>query len=277
MGRGDIGEVEGRILAQQHDVHFGEIDCMGLAEVEMVALRCRAPRACARRPRRRSRRQRELVGRVVEELRPRFCASSSRAKVESPAILMLSIGSIWTAIFLALLILSFCSGVCWYWPKWTFGSSEAETDSRQDNASNEKTIESRQKTAAYFHILLWIGRAGQSKVVPDPFGLQHGDAIGFFEPRISFRLWRRDEYGLPHCRKSERRAIAGTAIIGRGAACVAILAEIIGDCRIAKAIIHLSPSRSKTCSGWALRPCALPGQDCIGRRSFYCAFAGRRP
>jgi hypothetical protein len=34
--------------------------------------------------------------------------------------------------------------------------------------------------AAHFHILLWIGRAWQSKVVPHHSGLQHGDDMGFF-------------------------------------------------------------------------------------------------
>ena len=40
---------------------------------------------------------RHLVGRVIADACPRFCASSSIAKVESPRMLMRAIGSIWTA------------------------------------------------------------------------------------------------------------------------------------------------------------------------------------
>ena len=29
VGRGDVGEVEGRVLAHQHDVHLGEVDAVG--------------------------------------------------------------------------------------------------------------------------------------------------------------------------------------------------------------------------------------------------------
>ena len=37
VGRGDIGEVERRILAQQHHVEAGEIDMARLAQRDMVA------------------------------------------------------------------------------------------------------------------------------------------------------------------------------------------------------------------------------------------------
>ncbi len=38
MRGGDIGHVEGRILAQQDDVHGREVDALRRAEGEMVAL-----------------------------------------------------------------------------------------------------------------------------------------------------------------------------------------------------------------------------------------------
>ncbi len=38
MRRGDVGEVEGRVLAEQHDVESGEIDEIGRPQGEVVAL-----------------------------------------------------------------------------------------------------------------------------------------------------------------------------------------------------------------------------------------------
>ena len=38
MRGGDVGHVEGRVLAQQHDVEFRQVDHLGGAEAEVVAL-----------------------------------------------------------------------------------------------------------------------------------------------------------------------------------------------------------------------------------------------
>ena len=38
MRRGDVVHVEGRVLAQQDDVHFGQVGAGGVAERVMVAL-----------------------------------------------------------------------------------------------------------------------------------------------------------------------------------------------------------------------------------------------
>ena len=64
MGRGDIGEIEGRILPQQDDVKLGELN-IGLAEGEMIAF---AVAYRQQRPHRRehpSLTQRQLVRRVI--------------------------------------------------------------------------------------------------------------------------------------------------------------------------------------------------------------------
>jgi hypothetical protein len=77
------------------------------------------------------------------------------------------------------------------------------------------------------------------------------------------RIW---SAALPEIAAPRHCWNAGTAIIGRSAAGAAILDEIIGDCRAAKAKFHLSLSRSKPCSGCLLRPFALRGQAYVGRR-----------
>ena len=38
MGRGDISQVEGRILAHQHNIHGGEIETLRLPETIVIAL-----------------------------------------------------------------------------------------------------------------------------------------------------------------------------------------------------------------------------------------------
>ena len=38
MGRGDVGEIEGRILAHEHRIHRRQIDPLGRAQGEVIAL-----------------------------------------------------------------------------------------------------------------------------------------------------------------------------------------------------------------------------------------------
>ena len=64
MRRGDIGEIEGRVLPQQHDVEFCERNAARLAEREMIARLV----AHAQRGHRREHlavEQRQPVGRVI--------------------------------------------------------------------------------------------------------------------------------------------------------------------------------------------------------------------
>ena len=64
VGGGDVGEVERRVLAQQHDVERGEVGHARLAEREMVSGRV----ADHQRPHRRrylAVGQREAIGRVI--------------------------------------------------------------------------------------------------------------------------------------------------------------------------------------------------------------------
>ena len=106
MCGGDVGEIERRILPQQHDVHRREIDHLVPAEGEMIAddiahLDLRHTRDGATAA------QAEVLRLVVEQPLPGVLittrggagrpASSISAKVVSPATLIRSIGSIWTA------------------------------------------------------------------------------------------------------------------------------------------------------------------------------------
>ncbi len=94
----DICKIEGRVLAQEYDVEFREGRSPRLVQREMVAglvadaegLDVGEHLAIE---------QCQPVGRVISKLDGlRFCASSSRAKVELPLMLIRSIGSICTAI-----------------------------------------------------------------------------------------------------------------------------------------------------------------------------------
>ena len=97
MRGGDVAHVEGRVLAQQHHVEGRQVGRLGGAERVVVALDVadldrldpRLDPAVA---------QRQPVGRVVVERDARAAAASSiRAKVESPRMLMRAMWSIWTA------------------------------------------------------------------------------------------------------------------------------------------------------------------------------------
>ena len=96
---GDVGEVERRVLPHQDDVERRELDALRLAEREVVALLvAHVERLHGREHLVAGKRQ--PVGRVIgDRVAPRCCASSSSAKVESPRMLIRSIGSMCTAIF----------------------------------------------------------------------------------------------------------------------------------------------------------------------------------
>ena len=92
----DVGHVERRVLAQQDHVQLGEIDGARVGKLEVAAgLVLDGERGAVREQP--PSQQREVGRRVVEHRVPARCASSSRAKVESPPMSMRSIGSIWQA------------------------------------------------------------------------------------------------------------------------------------------------------------------------------------
>jgi len=98
----DVGEIRRGSCSGRIHVESGEVDAPLLAEGEMIADVRRAP-ACPARFAQHTPlgAQREAVRRIVVRWRCRAsspCASSIRAKVESPRWLILSIGSICTAI-----------------------------------------------------------------------------------------------------------------------------------------------------------------------------------
>src|SRR5947208_974998 len=96
MRRGDVGHIEGRILAHQNDIDPGEVELLERPEPMVVALSAdnfERPGARIEPPVL----KRQRVGQIMEQGMPAGLCFEGQRKVESASMLIVSIGSIWIA------------------------------------------------------------------------------------------------------------------------------------------------------------------------------------